>query len=402
MSADVVREQAPPARSRGRRAYLVLGIVILVVVGGIGAYSFATANRESTDDALIEADVVAVTSRVPGLVSTLLVHDNQMVKAGDAILQLDTADLSARVAQARAELQTAEAQAAGAHAQESVVAATARGGLESAQAQESASGSAVQAADAQIAVAQAAVVRAQAEADKADRDLARARELVASDAIARQQLDSAQLASDSAHAALRQAQAGVTAAREAKRSAESHVAEAKARVSQTAPVGQQIQTAKSAVSLADARVAAAAAALRLAELQLSYAKVIAPSDGIVTQLTARVGGLVQAGQPLAQLVPAQTYLVANFKETQIDKMRAGNRAEVRIDAYPGRAFEATVESLAGGTGSRFSMIPPDNASGNFVKVVQRVPVRLAWKSQPDVALKAGLSADVTVFVGDNQ
>jgi membrane fusion protein (multidrug efflux system) len=156
------------------------------------------------------------------------------------------------------------------------------------------------------------------------------------------------------------------------------------------------------VSLGDARVAAAAAALRLAELQLSYTKVIAPSDGIVTQLTARVGGLVQAGQPLAQLVPAHTYLVANFKETQIDKMRAGNRAEVRIDAYPGRTFEATVESLAGGTGSRFSMIPPDNASGNFVKVVQRVPVRLAWKNQPDVALKAGLSADVTVFVGDTQ
>ena len=402
MSADAVREQAPLARSRGRRAYLALGILILVVVGGIGVYSFATANREGTDDAVIEADVVAVTSRVPGLVSELLVKDNQTVKAGDAILQLDSADLSARVAQARAELQTAEAQAAGAHAQEPVVAATARGGLESAQAQESASGSAVQAAEAQIAVAQAAVVRAQAEADKADRDLARARELVASDAIARQQLDSAQLASDSAHAALRQSQAGVTAAQEAKRAAESHVAEAKARVSQTAPVGQQIQTAKSAVSLADARVAAAAAALRLAELQLSYTKVIAPSDGIVTQLTARVGGLVQTGQPLAQLVPAHTYLVANFKETQIDKMRPGNRAEIRIDAYPGRTFEATVESLAGGTGSRFSMIPPDNASGNFVKVVQRVPVRLAWKNQPDVALKAGLSADVTVFVGDTQ
>ena len=402
MSADVVREQAPKSRARGGRAFLALGVLILVVVGGIAVYSFATANREGTDDAVVEADVVAVTARVPGLVSALLVRDNQMVKAGDAILQLDTADLSARVAQARADLQTAEAQAAGAHAQEPVVAATARGGLETAQAQASASGSAVQAAEAQIAVAQAAVVRAQAEADKADRDLARDRELVASDAIARQQLDSAQLASEAAHAALRQSQASVIAAQEAKRAAESRVVEAQARVSQTSPVGQQIQTAKSAVSLADARVAAAAAALNLVELQLSYAKAIAPADGIVTQLTARVGGLVQAGQPLAQLVPAQTYLVANFKETQIDKMRAGNRAEVRIDAYPGRTFEATVESLAGGTGSRFSIIPPDNASGNFVKVVQRVPVRLAWKTQPDVALKAGLSADVTVFVGDSQ
>ena len=94
--------------------------------------------------------------------------------------------------------------------------------------------------------------------------------------------------------------------------------------------------------------------------------------------------------------------MANFKETQIDKMRPGNRAEVRIDAYPGRTFEATVESLSGGTGSRFSLIPPDNASGNFVKVVQRVPVRLAWKAAPDVALNAGLSADVTVFIGDTK
>jgi len=402
MNAEGVREPGSTPRSRGSRAFLVLGVLMLVVVGGIAVYSFATANRQGTDDAVVEADIVAVTARVPGLVSAVSVTDNQTVKAGDQILQLDTADLSARVAQARAELLTAQAQAAGAHAQEHVVAANARGGLESAQAQESASGSAVQAADAQIAAAQAAVLRSEAEAEKADRDLVRAKELVASDAIARQQLDAAQLASDAAHAALRQAQANVTAAQEARRSAESRVAEAHARVAQTAPVGQQIVAAKSAASLGDARVAAAEAALKLAELQLSYTKVTAPADGLVTQLTARVGGLVQAGQPLAQLVPAKTYVVANFKETQIDKMRPGNKAEIRIDAYPGRTFDATVESLAGGTGSRFSMIPPDNASGNFVKVVQRIPVRLAWKSEPDVALKAGLSADVTVFVDDGK
>jgi len=371
-------------------------------VGGIVAYTYANSNREGTDDAVVEADVVAVTARVPGLVSKLLVEDNQRVKVGDPILELDASDLSARAAQARAELQTAQAQAAGAHAQEPVVAATARGGLESAQAQMSASSSAVQAADAQIAVAQAATVRAQAEVDKADRDLVRAKELVASDAIARQQLDVAQLAADAAHAALRQAQANVIAVQESKRSAESRVAEAKARVSQTTPVGQQIETAKSAATLADARVAAAEAALKLAELQLSYTKVVAPADGLVTQLTARVGGLIQAGQPLAQLVPARTYIVANFKETQIDRMRPGNPAEVRIDAYPGRTFEAAVDSLAAGTGSRFSLMPPDNASGNFVKVVQRVPVRLEWKAEPDVALKAGLSADVTVTVGENK
>jgi membrane fusion protein (multidrug efflux system) len=400
MSADVVRDESAVPKSRGRRAFLVLLSLLVIVVGGIGAYSFATASRENTDDAVVEAEVVAVTPRVPGLVSRVVVQDNQPVKKGDVVIELDSADLTARAAQARAELETAQAQAAGAHAQEHVVSASARGGLQSAQAGVAAATASVQAADAQIAVAQAAVVRAQAEVDKADRDLVRAKELVASDAIARQQLDAAQLAADATHAALRQAQANVLAAQEGKRSAESRVAEARARVSQTTPVPQQIETAQSAASLADARVKAAEAALKLAELQLSYTKVTAPADGLVTQLGARVGAIVAAGQPLAQLVPEHTYLVANFKETQIDRMRPGNRAEVTIDAYPGRTFEATVESLAGGTGSRFSLIPPDNASGNFVKVVQRVPVRLAWTAQPDAAMKPGLSADVTVFVGD--
>lgn len=400
MSADVVRDEKAAPRSRGRRAFVVLMTLFAVVVGGITAYSFATANRENTDDAVVEADVVAVTSRVPGLVSRILVQDNQVVRKGDVLIELDTADLAARAAQAHAELETAKAQSAGAHAQEHVVAATARGGLQSAEAQLGASTAAVQTADAQVVAAQAAVVRAQAEVDKADRDLSRARELVASDAIARQQLDAAQLSSEAAHAALRQAQANVTAAQESKHSAESRVAEAKARVAQTTPVPQQIEAAQSAASLADARIKAAEAAVQLAELQLSYARVVAPNDGIVTQLGARVGAMIGAGQPLAQLVPAGTYLVANFKETQIDRMRPGDRAEVSIDAYPGRTFEATVESLAGGTGSRFSLIPPDNASGNFVKVVQRVPVRLVWAAPPDVALKAGLSADVTVYVGN--
>jgi membrane fusion protein, multidrug efflux system len=396
MSAEVV--QGEVKKARGGRAFLVLGIILLVVLGGIGAYAYMTGGQEATDDAIVEADIVAVSSRVGGVVKEVLVHDNQAVKKGDVILRIDDADLQVRLAQARAELQTAQAQAAGAHAQEQVVTASARGLFQGARAQVSTSASAVQAADAQLAAARAALTRAQAEVAKADRDLARAKELVAVDAIARQQLDAAQLASDAAHAAVRQADAGVTAAEESRRSAESRVAEAEARVSQTAPVAPQIEAARSAAALADARVAAAEAAVRQVELQLSYTTVTAAGDGLVTQLGARTGSLIQPGQPLAQLVPARTYLVANFKETQIDRMQPGNRAEVTIDAFPGRTFEAVVESLAGGTGSRFSLIPPDNASGNFVKVVQRVPVRLAWTTEPGVALKPGLSAEVTVFV----
>jgi membrane fusion protein (multidrug efflux system) len=394
--ASVSNERAP---ARGRRAFLVLGAIALIVVGGIAAYAFYASGRESTDDAVVEADVVPVTARVGGVVAKLVVHDNQTVKKGDVLLTLDDADFTAKLAQSRAELQTATAQAAGAHAQERVVQATATGTLRGAEAQVSGSSSAVQSADAQIAAAQAALTRAQAEAVKAEHDLTRAKELVATDAIARQQLDVAQVGYDSAQAAVSQARANVTAAQEAKRTAESRVTEAQARVSQSTPVGEQIAAAHANAQLADARVAAAQAAVQLAELQLSYTKVVAPDDGLVTQLTAREGGLVQAGQPLAQLVPARSYVVANFKETQIDGMRPGDAADVHIDAYPGRTFAATVESLAGGTGSRFSLIPPDNASGNFVKVVQRVPVRLAWKTSPDVGLKAGLSANVTVYVG---
>lgn len=400
MSAGSVSES--PSPSRGKRAFAILGALLLVVLGGIGVYAYLTGGQEGTDDAIVEADVVAVTARVGGLVAELMVHDNQAVKKGDAILRLDDADLQTRLAQARAELQTAQAQAAGARAQEQVVAASARGQFQGAQAQVISSSSTVLMANAQLTAARAALVRAQAEVEKADRDLARAKELVAVDAIARQQLEAAQLASDAAHAAAGQATAGVVAAEEGRRTAESRVVEAQARVSQTTPVSQQIDAARASAAMAEARVTSAEAAIRQAELQVSYATVVAPADGLVTQLSARQGALVQAGQPLAQLVPSRTYLVANFKETQIDTMHPGNRAEVHIDAYPGRTFEAVVESLAGGTGSRFSLIPADNASGNFVKVVQRVPVRLTWKTEPDVPLKAGLSADITVFVGDSK
>lgn len=398
MSAGAVSDSPTP--SRGRRAFLILGVVLLAVLGGIGAYAYLTGGQEGTDDAMVEADVVAVTARVGGLVAELIVHDNQPVKKGDPILRLDDADLQTRLAQASAELQTAQAQAAGARAQEQVVAATARGQFQGAQAQVTSSASTVQMANAQLSAARAALVRTQAEMEKAEHDLARAKELIAVDAIARQQLEAAQLASDAAHAAVGEATAGVVVAEEARRTADSRVVEAQARVSQTTPVSQQIEAARSSAAMADARIASAEAAVRQVELQLSYTTVVAPADGLVTRLGARQGALIQAGQPLAQLVPSRTYLVANFKETQIDQMHPGNRAEVHIDAYPGRTFDAVVESLAGGTGSRFSIIPADNASGNFVKVVQRVPVRLTWTSAPDVPLKAGLSADITVFVAE--
>jgi membrane fusion protein (multidrug efflux system) len=391
-------EVPAPARRRRPRPILVLGSLAVVAIAGVLVHALATAGREETDDAQVEADVVPVGPRVSGQVLAVAVHENQAVRRGDPILQLDPADHEARVAQAEAELATAQAQAALAEAQERVAGASATGGLATAEAAVSGSTVAVANADAQARAAQAAVERARADARKAELDKERARRLEEESAVSREVVDHAEAAAEAAQAALAQADAGLSGAEEGRRVAVSRVAEARGRLQQSSPVGAQLAAAHAAAELARARVKGAEAALRLAGLQLSYTRVAAPEDGVVSKLGAHEGQSVQAGQPVIELVPARTYVVANFKETQVGAMRPGQRVEIRLDAYPGRAFEGTLESRSGGTGARFALIPPDNASGNFVKVVQRVPVRIDWKSPPDVGLAAGLSADVTVFV----
>ena len=175
--------------------------------------------------------------------------------------------------------------------------------------------------------------------------------------------------------------------------------ETRGKVQQSSPVAAQIAAAQASARLAHAKVLSAQAALELARLQLSYTKITAQDDGAVSRLTVHDGQLVQTGQPMMALVPEQSYLVANFKETQIGDMKPGQQVDIDIDAFPGRKLHGKLESLSGGTGSRFSLLPPDNASGNFVKVVQRVPIRISWVDPPgDLPLRAGLSADVTVHV----
>jgi membrane fusion protein (multidrug efflux system) len=179
--------------------------------------------------------------------------------------------------------------------------------------------------------------------------------------------------------------------------AQSRVAEAHGLLDTNTPVDAKVAAARAGADLAHARVTTAEAALELAKLSLSWATVVAPTDGVVSKLNARVGQLVAPGMALAELVPQATYVVANFKETQVGAMKAGQAVELEVDAFGGRKFHGVVESLSGGTGSRFSLLPPDNASGNFVKVVQRVPVRIRWKEAPaDVVLRAGMSVVVTV------
>jgi membrane fusion protein (multidrug efflux system) len=329
--------ESAPAKRRPDRRFFAFAAAILAAaaVAGYGVHWYLTRGDQGTDDAVVEADVVPLAPRVGGQVARVLVQENQVVRSGQVVAQIDDADYAAKVREAEANLATAQAQAS--------------------------------ASVAQVTAAEAGLRRAGVDARKTALDLERAERLRAGEAIAPEALDNAKAAGDSSKAGVENAKA-------------------------------QYAAARAQVNLAAAKVKSAQAALDLARLQLSYTKIAAPADGYVSKLTVHDGQLVSTGQPLFQFVPLQTYVVANFKETQVGAMRPGQIADIEIDAYPGRKLEGLVDSLSGGTGARFSLIPPDNASGNFVKVVERVPVRIAWAKPPpsNVLLRAGLSAYVTV------
>jgi membrane fusion protein (multidrug efflux system) len=388
------------AKGRSARKPVIILGAILAIAGGAFAYHHqATANQEETDDAQIEADVVPVATRVAGQVLHVRVQDNQRVHAGDVLFEIDPQEYQSRVAQAEAELEMQRAQAAAADADVQVVTANAHGALRAARATVTSAIDSARSASAQIASAQAGLARARAQAQQTGTTLARVRALVAERAVAQAEFDNAQAADDAARAAVQQAEAQLQTASASRAAASSTIGQAEGRLEQSAPVEVLLAQARARADLAHARVRSSEAALNLARLQLSYTTVTATADGVISRLTLREGQLVQPGQSAAMLVPSATYVVANYKETQIGRMHAGDRAEMHIDAFPGRVFHGVVESLSSGTGARFSLLPPDNASGNFVKVVQRVPVRIRWADVPgDVALRAGLSADVTVMV----
>ncbi|RKG83766.1 HlyD family secretion protein [Corallococcus terminator] len=391
---------APSAEAqakRGKRGFFILGAVVAVILVSLGGYKLLTAGQETTDDAQVEADVVPLSARVSGPVVKVTVADNATVHQGDVILQIDARPYEARVKQAEAELESARAQAVAADAQATVAAAGAKGGLSSAKALVITSNSAVGSAQAQVASARAAVTRAEAQARKAALDLERAKNLREQNVVAQSALDDAQTGNETAQAALEGARAQLTLAEEGRRTAESKVAEARGQLDVSAPIDEKIAAAQANASLAHARVKGAEAALDQAKLQLEDTRIVAPADGQVSKLSVHAGQLLTPGQAVAELVPLTTYVVANFKETQVGHMHAGQRVEVELDAFSGEKLEGRVESLSGGTGSRFSLLPPDNASGNFVKVVQRVPVRITWVHPPEgLTLRAGLSAGVTV------
>jgi membrane fusion protein (multidrug efflux system) len=399
---ETVRPIAPAKEERpNRRPFVVVGALAAVLLLGIGGYALMTRNQQNTEDAQVTADLVPVGTRVAGQVIKVNVVENQLVDKGQVLAEIDDSDYQAKVTQSEAELASAQAQAQAADAQVAVVEANSKGGLASARSAWVGSSVGVGTAEAQVQAAKAGLLKAQADLNKASLDLARAKELRAANAVPQERLDNAQAAYDLANAALAQGKAQLAVADESRRAAQEHVGEARGRLAQSSPIAAQIAAARAQADLAHARVKGAQAALELVRLQLSWTKVTAPAAGSASKLSVHQGQMVAVGQPVIELVPTETYVVANFKETQIGRMKPGQTAEIKLDAYPGRTLEGKVESLSGGTGASFSLLPADNASGNFVKVVQRVPVRIRWVQPPaGLPLRAGLSADVTVDVGN--
>ena len=386
-----------PAPKR-RRAPLILGALV-VASAAIGLKTYLSSlGKESTDDAQVEGHVSPVAARVPGQVARVLVHDNQQVKAGDVLVELDATDYEARLTAARADLAAATANLHAAEAQRELTRsqadaalAVARGGIAQAA---GVSGS----TEALIEQARADVTANESRAELAHLELGRAQRLVEQTAIPQSEVDARRAAADQADAAVAQARARVVTAEANRSSSSGTVLAARGHLlsAQTAP--QQLQAAEAVVEVAHAKVAQAESAAHQAELALGYTKIRAEIDGAVTKRTVEPGQIVGTDRPLLALVgTAETWVVANLKETQLAHVRPGERVALKIDAFDDTELGGVVDSVQAGTGSRFSMLPPDNASGNFTKVTQRVPVRIEITDRHGLALRPGMSVDVTIF-----
>jgi membrane fusion protein (multidrug efflux system) len=396
------------------RVRLIIGVVLLLGLGA-GVWAWTTAGREHTDDAQVDAHVTQVAARVGGTVTQVAVNDNQIVEAGTLLVQLDPRDYQVAVDKARAELADAEASAVAAHSSIPIITTTAasqvttaRGGIAQAASGVAASAKEIEAARARLVSAQARVREAEANAAKSARDVERLRGLLAKDEVSQQQFEATSATAEAQKAAADAARAQVAEAEAGIRVAESRLAQARAGEDQAHAELQTAQTGPSQVTATTARAAAAAAhvqqaraALAQAELNLQYTTVKAPVRGIVSKKGINVGQVVQAGQPLLALVQIdEVWVTANFKETQLKAMRPGQRAVVAVDAYGGRQYTGKVDSIAGATGARFSLLPPENATGNFVKVVQRVPVKIVLDpgQDPEHLLRPGMSVTPTVYL----
>lgn len=398
-------------RPKLRRAIIVGGLVAVAV--GFGLYLYYR-GRVSTDDAQVDGHIVPMASKIYGTVAQVLIRDNQPVKAGQVLVRIDPRDYQAKVNQARAALQAAESKARGANVtvpwtNEITLsgASDATAQLAAAEANESRAKTAYQqASTADLAYAEAEVQKAEAASDKAQADLERMKPLAAKAEISQQELDGYVATAREATSELQAAQQRLAAAHQSSDIAhdallatDAQVEQARAAVRQAQANRKQVEVDTATAASAAAAIAQAKADLDAAELSLSYTTVTAPVDGVVTHKSVEVGEIVQPGQDLFVIVPlSDVWVTANFKETQLADVQPGQRAEVHVDMY-GKTFTGRVDSIAGATGSRLSLLPPENATGNFVKVVQRIPVKIVLDPIPPekAVLRPGMNVDATII-----
>jgi membrane fusion protein (multidrug efflux system) len=349
MEPSVATASAEPlpavASPQSRKRFIPLVVAIgLLIIGGVAAYYFfAVRPYETTDDAFIDGHAIQISPQVSGHVVTVFIDDNQLVKKGAPLVQIDPRDYDVALAQAHANLAAAQSRLA--QAQHQVIVSRAKAEQD-----------------------RAAVGVAEAEATRADADLARY-QTVESRAVSREQVDTALAAAHASAAALEEARKKADASE--------------------AQIGQD----QTQIPTADAGVQQAEAALRQAELNRSYADITAPDDGWVTHRVVEQGQYLQVGQALLAIVPRIVWITANFKETQLTYMKPGQPVWIKIDAFPQRKFRGHVDSIQAGTGAQFSLLPPENAAGNYVKVVQRVPVKIVFDDGevPEQMLPLGAS-----------
>jgi membrane fusion protein, multidrug efflux system len=375
---------APPRRRYRRVVLLVLGIVAALGLLTYGIrYVLHARAHESTDDAFIDGHIVGMSPKVASYVARVYVDDNTHVKAGDLLVELDPRDFEARVAQARANLAATIQQHRAASSNARVIERTAGAGVQQAEAAVETAERQVDGARSRFEQARALVVSAEAEATRAAADVRRYENLLKYGAVSHQERDNAVATTGKAAADLDAARQAQQAAADALRQQEAQLAQERARLASAQAAPDQIAQSRAQADQLAAQIVQYEAALRQAELELSYTKLSAPESGRVTRKSVEPGAYVQVGQTLFSIVPDRVWVVANFKETQLRYMRPGQPVTVKVDAYPDRVFQGHVDSIQAGSGARFSLLPPENATGNYVKVVQRVPVKIVIDEAPD-------------------
>ncbi|MEY2856109.1 MAG: hypothetical protein RLZZ74_418 [Cyanobacteriota bacterium] len=408
-----------PPKKAGKK--IPKGLILSVLgVGAIASSVFGyrwwhyANTHESTDDAYVSGHVHQISSRIPGTVTEVEVNDNQQVKSGELLVKLDPRDLKVAVSKVEAALLTAQSQAQAAQANITLASETtqaksdqAQGNISDANANIANAQAAVSGAKAGIASAEAQVAQANANLNKAQQDYNRYSTLYQQGAVNRQQLDNAQAAYQVAQAeknaadqGVQQAQSQLEQAQQGVNSANAKLAATKSELRQVSASGQQTEANRASYAAAQAEVVQAQAALDDARQQFSYTNITAPTGGKVGSKSVEVGQRLQPGTPLMAVVGNDYWVTANFKETQLGEIKPGETVEVKIDAFDNHPFIGKVNSISPASGAEFALLPPDNATGNFTKIVQRIPVKIVLDPQSvkgyESLITPGMSAVVSV------